>query len=84
MKVLTIIGFLAAIGTTGAWLPQVRKTMVSGSARDFSWAYLATFSTGVILWVVYGIGRKEMPIILANVLTLILVLIVVIVKLRER
>jgi MtN3 and saliva related transmembrane protein len=84
MKTLDIIGYLAAAGTTGAWLPQVLKTIKSRSAEDFSWAYLAVFATGVALWLAYGIGKKEMPIMLANAVTLALVVVVGVVKLREK
>jgi MtN3 and saliva related transmembrane protein len=81
---LDLIGYAAAIGTTGAWLPQVVKTIRTRSAEDFSWGYLAAFATGVALWLVYGIGKKELPIILANGVTLLLVGVVAVVKLRER
>jgi MtN3 and saliva related transmembrane protein len=84
MKMLDLIGYAAAIGTTGAWLPQVVKTIRTRSAEDFSWGYLAAFATGVALWLVYGIGKKELPIILANGVTLLLVGAVAVVKLRER
>jgi MtN3 and saliva related transmembrane protein len=80
----TIIGALAAIGTTAAWLPQVVKTWRSRSAEDFSWSYLAMFSTGVALWIVYGLLRKDGVVIGANVVTLLLVLTVLFVKMREK
>lgn len=81
---ITILGILAAIGTTGAWLPQVIKTWTSRSAKDFSWSYLAMFSTGVSLWIIYGILKKDPVIIGANVVTLALVLVVTFVKVREK
>jgi MtN3 and saliva related transmembrane protein len=85
MKILTtVVGAIAAVGTTAAWLPQVMKTWRSRKAADFSWSYLAMFSTGVSLWLVYGILRKDAVIIAANGTTLLLVLTVVFVKARER
>lgn len=84
MSVLvTVIGVASAIGTTSAWLPQVIKTCRTGSACDFSWGYLALFSSGVTGWIVYGILKRDGVIVAANVFTLVLVLIVVAVKLRE-
>lgn len=80
----TVIGGLAAFGTTAAWLPQVVRTWRSRSAEDFSWGYLAMFSTGVALWNVYGVLRKDPVIIAANAVTLALVLTVAFVKMRER
>lgn len=79
----TVIGALAAVGTTAAWLPQVVKTWRSRSAEDFSWTYLAMFSTGVALWLVYGFLRKDGVVIGANAVTLLLVLTVLFVKMRE-
>lgn len=85
MKILTtVIGAVAAVGTTAAWLPQVLKTWRSRKAEDFSWSYLAMFSTGVSLWLVYGILRKDFVIVAANGVTLLLVLTVIFVKTRER
>jgi MtN3 and saliva related transmembrane protein len=81
---ITILGIFAAIGTTGAWLPQVIKTWTSRSARDFSWGYLMMFSTGVTLWIIYGSMKKDPVIIGANAVTLALVSTVAFVKVRER
>lgn len=81
---ITILGGAAAAGTTAAWLPQLLKTWRSRSAKDFSWIYLALFSTGVTLWIVYGVMRKDAVIVIANAVTLALVLSVLFVKVRER
>ena len=81
---ITLVGSLAAIGTTAAWLPQVLKTLRTGRAEDFSRGYLALFASGVSLWLVYGILRHDPVIIVANVATLALVLVIVVVKVRSR
>lgn len=79
----TLIGGVAACGTTLAWLPQVLKTWKSRSAEDFSWSYLAMFTTGVACWLVYGFLKKDGVIIAANGVTLLLVVTVFFVKVRE-
>lgn len=33
---------------------------------------VTTFSTGVLLWLIYGIGIESLPVILANAVTLLL------------
>lgn len=81
---ITILGGVAAVGTTAAWLPQLLKTWRSKSAKDFSWLYLALFSTGVTLWIVYGALRKDAVIVIANAVTLALVMTVLFVKIREK
>jgi MtN3 and saliva related transmembrane protein len=80
---VTILGFAAAFGTTAAWLPQVKQTWQTRSAEDFSWSYLALFSAGVALWMVYGIFRKDPAVVVANFVTLLLVIVVAFVKMRE-
>jgi MtN3 and saliva related transmembrane protein len=80
----TIVGLVAAFGTTAAWLPQVVRTLKTRSAKDFSWPYLCLFSCGVTLWMVYGFMRKDVLIVGANAITLVLVLGVVFVKSGER
>lgn len=85
MKLMTtMIGALAAVGTTAAWLPQVFKTWKSGSADDFSWGYLMMFSAGVSGWLIYGMLKKDGVIIAANAITLLLVLTIGFVKMREK
>jgi MtN3 and saliva related transmembrane protein len=78
-----LLGIAAASLTTGAWLPQIFKTWRTRSARDFSWGYLALFSSGVVLWAVYGLMRDDIAVIGANVVTFALVVGVIVVKLRE-
>jgi MtN3 and saliva related transmembrane protein len=80
----TLIGGAAAFGTTCAWLPQLIKTWKTRSAEDFSWSYLAMFTTGVALWLVYGILRKDAVVLAANGVTLVLVATVLFVKIREK
>lgn len=77
------IGFGAAIGTTAAWFPQVARTWKTRSARDFSWGYLALFIMGVFLWTMYGVLRHDLVVIVANAVTLLLVISVGVVKGRE-
>jgi MtN3 and saliva related transmembrane protein len=81
---ITLIGVAAAFGTTAAWLPQVLHTWRTRSAEDFDWGWIAMFSTGVALWLVYGICRKDPMIIIANAVTLLLVATIAFIKWRER
>ncbi len=66
---ITLIGFAAATLTTLAFLPQVYKTWRSRSAQDLSYLMLLTFTSGVLLWLVYGLYLQAWPIILANIVT---------------
>ena len=81
---VTVIGVAAAFLTTSSFVPQVIQTWKTKSAEDFSWAYLAMFSSGITLWLVYGLMRKDPAIIGANGITLVLILSISYVKWRER
>ncbi|HWI19508.1 MAG TPA: PQ-loop domain-containing transporter [Vicinamibacterales bacterium] len=64
------IGFMAAVLTTVAFVPQVFRTWQMGG-RELSWSMLALFGTGVSLWFAYGVVRQSWPLMIGNGLTLI-------------
>ncbi len=72
MALSEIVGFVAAILTTIAYLPQVMKTWKSKSAADLSLGLFSILTTGVFLWLVYGIMIANGPITASNVITLLL------------
>jgi MtN3 and saliva related transmembrane protein len=75
-----LLGLIAGMLTTFAFVPQVWRTWQTRSTNDLSMTMLVVFTTGVGLWVVYGIAIKSVPIILANVITLLLTIILVVFK----
>ncbi len=79
---ITIIGTLAACMTTISFVPQVIKIWTSKSARDISLPMYISFTSGVALWLVYGLMIASTPIIVANIVTLVLSMAVIIMKLR--
>jgi MtN3 and saliva related transmembrane protein len=78
-----LIGTLAGTLTTLSFLPQVVKTWKSRSTRDISLSMFLAFTTGVGLWLVYGILIGSWPVILSNIVTLILAGIILFLKLRH-
>jgi MtN3 and saliva related transmembrane protein len=82
MQTITLIGMSAGTLTTLAFLPQVIKTWRSRSATDISTSMLLLFSIGLILWLVYGIAIDALPIILANTVTLLLTMAIMLMKWR--
>ena len=67
-----IVGFIAAIFTTFAFVPQVIKVWRTRSTADISLGMYSLFTLGVALWLAYGILLDAWPIILANIITLLL------------
>lgn len=72
MGMTDAIGFLAGALTTIAFVPQALKMYTTKSGKDVSARMLLIFSAGVILWLIYGVMIESVPVILANVVTLIL------------
>jgi MtN3 and saliva related transmembrane protein len=66
-----MLGLTAGTLTTVAFIPQIAKAWLSKSTGDLSWGMVTTFSTGVLLWLVYGIWIDSLPVILANAMTLL-------------
>jgi MtN3 and saliva related transmembrane protein len=79
---VTTIGLVAGALTTIAYVPQLLKTWRSKSAQDLSWSMLITLCVGIVLWLVYGIYAQDVPVIAANVVTLLLSSIILILKIK--
>lgn len=77
------IGFIAALLTTGSFLPQALKTIKTRDTESISLLMYVMFITGVAGWIVYGIHVGDLPIILANTVTFVLASIVLCYKLTE-
>jgi len=82
--ILKYIGFLAAFCTTFAFLPQAIKVWKTKSTRDISLYMFIIFTIGVISWLIYGITISDLPIILANSVTLVLSFFILFYKIRYK
>ena len=65
-----VIGLAAAVCTTAANLPQLKKAWTTGQTDDISLKMLLLFACGRGLSVVYGVPQKDIIIILANSVSL--------------
>lgn len=74
---------IAAFLTTAAFVPQVIRTVKTKSTRDLSLGMFTMIFTGTVLWLVYGFMINELPIILANSITVCLSFVIFFFKLRE-
>ena len=73
-------GYFAAILTTAAFLPQLIKTLKTKKADDVSLVTLIMFLIGVLSWIIYGFKISSFPILVANIITFILNLLILISK----
>jgi MtN3 and saliva related transmembrane protein len=80
MSMITLLGFAAGTLTTLSFIPQVHKAWLTKRCTDLSWTMLIAFGTGVVLWLAYGILLRAEPIIVANAVTLALILLLLYLK----
>lgn len=75
-----IIGYIAALLTTLAFLPQALHSWQSRDLSGISLPMYALFTTGVALWFIYGIAIQSWPVIVANAITFVFAVLVLILK----
>ena len=75
-----IFGYFAAVITTAAFLPQLIKTLKTKKADDVSLTTLIMFNSGVLSWIIYGYKISSTPILIANLITLVINLSILISK----
>lgn len=80
----TWVGMAAALLTTAAFVPQAIKVWRSRSTKDISLAMFTLMVAGIVLWLSYGILIDDVPLIIANAVTLILAGAILVAKIRFR
>jgi MtN3 and saliva related transmembrane protein len=83
ISLVTLIGLVAAFCTTISYIPQLKKCWATGSTEDISLKMFLILAAGIALWVVYGVLQRDVVIILANSVSLILLSGILFFKLRE-
>jgi MtN3 and saliva related transmembrane protein len=81
-ETINFIGLCAGTLTTLSFVPQLVITYRSKSAKDISYGYLLAFTSGIVLWLAYGLLLNAPPVILANAVTLGLLGIILVLKIR--
>jgi MtN3 and saliva related transmembrane protein len=79
------VGLLAAVLTTYSFLPQVYKTWKNKDVSAFSLTTFTLFSIGIVCWLIYGIYKESLSMILANSITMVssFVILLLIIKYRK-
>jgi MtN3 and saliva related transmembrane protein len=83
MSLLDYTGYAAALCTTGAYVPQVLRVWRTRSTQDISLKMFLVLVTGLVLWLVYGFWKGEIPLIAANGVTLMLAGIILYFKIKH-
>lgn len=80
----TVLGLVAGTLTTLSFLPQLLKAWKSRSTHDISIGMFSLLAVGITLWIVYGVVTSDLPVVVANSVTLVFVGLILALKLRYR
>lgn len=64
------IGYAAGALTTGCVVPQIYRAYRTRSTADISYWFLLSLSSGLVLWLTYGILIEQIPVIIPNAVSL--------------
>lgn len=78
-----LVGSIAGTLTTVAFIPQVARAWRTKSVEDLSLWMLLAFSSGVALWITYGVITRALPLIVTNGVTLMLSTVLLGMKLKR-
>ena len=67
-----LLGFIAATITTAAFIPQTYRSITTRDLSGISLGMYATFTFGIILWIIYGVLIGSGPILVANIITFVM------------
>lgn len=75
-----IIGLVAATLTSSAFLPQIIKGYKTKHLKDLSYGLTVLMFIGTGLWLIYGIAKKDIIIIAANITSMAFTLTLILMK----
>lgn len=81
---ISLIGYLAAFGTTFSFLPQAIKTIRTKDTSGISLSMYGMFTLGTFFWLMYGLLSHSWPVAAANAITLVFACIILIYKVRYK
>ncbi|MFM9911181.1 MAG: SemiSWEET transporter [Chitinophagaceae bacterium] len=84
MGTVTLLGFAAALLTTASFLPQAIKTIHTKDTSGISLFMYSLFTIGTLLWFLFGLFSNNMPIVVANTVTLLFATIILIYKIKYK
>ena len=81
---ITVVGLVAAFCTTISFLPQAVKTIQTKDTSGISLSMYFLFTFGTLFWLIYGLLSMNIPIIIANAITLFFAFIILVYKVRYK
>ncbi len=84
MDIIEIIGFAAALCTTLSYVPQAIKTIKTKNTGDLSLVMYIILNMGIFCWLLYGFLIWSIPIIAANIITIMLTFTILMLKIKYK
>lgn len=84
MDYTNIIGLIAGTMTTISFLPQAVRIYKTRHTHDLSLPMYVVLLVGVIFWLYYGVIMRSYPIIIANVVTMVIGLYILVMKVKYK
>lgn len=84
MEITTLLGLIAGTITTFSFVPQVLRTWKLKETKDLSLSMFLCLAVGILLWIAYGFIKMDLPVMLANGVSFILVIVVIFFKLKYK
>jgi MtN3 and saliva related transmembrane protein len=80
--ILPAIGFIATGFAVSSTVPQISKALRTKKSDDISLRFIVVLIIGLSFWVIYGIGKKDVVLIIGNSIAVILNTILLILKIK--
>ena len=80
---IILIGYFAAFFTTASSLPQAYKTLKTQNTDGLSFLYFAFLDFGILLWAIYGTLINDMPLMITNYTSFIIISSILVVILKN-
>jgi len=81
---MEIVGLVAATLTTSSFVPQVYRAYKTKDVEGVSLTMFLAMFVGVLLWLVYGFYLKSISMVIANIITSVLCLMILILKIKHK
>ena len=84
IALIDVVGSAAACLTTVSFVPQAWQSFKTRDVSGISLGMYSVFTVGVALWLVFGLLLPSWPVVVANAVTLVFSIAILVMKLRFR
>jgi len=82
MDWIEVVGLLGSVLSSITFIPQVYQTWKTKSVGDLNLVMMGIVFLSTVIWLVYGVGKGLLPVIICNGIICLLSLLLIYFKLR--